>query len=150
VDATSVCGRLDFDGGVPEGDYRIVVNLEASKQTKTGKAASDSYRLQVDANGGHVQKWALTNGSERKKLASYASDNGNRSTRGVEVALGEIFEMRVPFELVGVQPGSKLRLRFALWRDDLPADSLPLEGWIELYALAEEELESNLYTYSAR
>ena len=43
VDATSVCGRLDFDGGVPEGDYRIVVNLEASKRSKIGKAASDSY-----------------------------------------------------------------------------------------------------------
>ena len=64
------------------------------------------------------------------------------------MALGEIFEMRVPFDLLGVQPGSKVRLRFALWRDDLPADSLPLEGWIELYAAAEEELESNLYTYS--
>jgi hypothetical protein len=125
------------------------VNLEANKPTKTGKAASDSYRLQVDANGTHVQKWALSNGSERKKLASYASDNGNRSTKGVEVALGEIFEMRVPFEVLGVRQGSKLRLRFALWRDDLPADSLPLEGWIELHAVAEEELESNLYTYSA-
>jgi len=49
-----------------------------------------------------------------------------------------------------VREGTKLRLRFALWREDLPADSLPLEGWIELYAVEEEELESNLYTYQAR
>jgi hypothetical protein len=27
-------------------------------------------------------------------------------------------------------------------------DSLPLEGWIDLYALAEEELETNLYSVS--
>ena len=98
----------------------------------------------------HVHKWALTNGSERKKLASYSANNGGRSSNGVEVALGDIFEMRVPFELLGVQLASKLRLRFALWRDDLPADSLPLEGWIELYAITESELESNLYTFSAR
>ena len=49
----------------------------------------------------------------------------------------------------GVEQSDKLRLRFAVWRDDLPVDSLPLEGWIELHAIAEEELESNLYTYSA-
>ncbi len=145
VDAVSVCGRLDFDGGVPQGDYRIVVNLEASKQ-----AGCDSFRLQVDANGTRVQKWTLTNGDARRKLASYSADNGNRSTNGVEVALGEIFEMRVPFELLGVEQGSKLRLRFALWCDDLPLDSLPLEGWIELHAVEEQELEGNLYTYSPR
>jgi alpha-amylase/alpha-mannosidase (GH57 family) len=150
VDAASVCGRLDFDGGLPEGDYRIVVNLEVSKPMTAGKAQSDSYRLQVEASGARVQSWLMTNGDERRKLASFTANNGNRSTNGVEVALAEIFEMRVPFELLGIQQGSKLRLRFALWRDDLPADSLPLEGWIELFAAAEEELESNLYTYSAR
>jgi len=150
VDATSVCGRLDFDGGIPESDYRIVVNLEVTKPSTAGKARSDSYRLQVEATGARVQSWVMTNGDERRQLASFAANNGNLSTNGVEVALAEIFEMRVPFELLGIQRGSKLRLRFALWRDDLPADSLPLEGWIELYAIAEEELESNLYTYSAR
>ena len=150
VDAVSVCGRLDFDNGLPQGDYRIVVNLEASKPTTTGKAGSDSFRLQVEATGAYVHKWALTNGDERKKLASYSAGNGNHGTHGVEVALGEIFEMRVPYELLGVREGTKLRLRFALWREDLPADSLPLEGWIELYAVAEEELESNLYTYQER
>ncbi len=150
VDEGSVCGRLDFGGGLPEGDYRIVVNLEVSKPSGVGKSASDSYRLQLQATGAQVQSWALTNGDERRKLASYAANNGNRSANGVEIALGNVFEMRVPFELIGARQGSKLRLRFALWQDDLPSDSLPLEGWIELHALAEEELESNLYTYSPR
>jgi alpha-amylase/alpha-mannosidase (GH57 family) len=149
VDATSVCGRLDFDSGLPEDEYRIVVNIEASTTDAGGQAPSNSFRLQVEANGTHVQRWMLTNGDERKKLASFTANNGNRSTNGVEVALAEIFEMRVPFELMGVERGSKLRLRFALWRDELPADSLPLEGWIELHAVAEEELESKLYTYPA-
>jgi hypothetical protein len=27
-------------------------------------------------------------------------------------------------------------------------DSLPLEGWIDLHAVAEEELETNLYSFS--
>jgi hypothetical protein len=58
--------------------------------------------------------------------------------------------MRVPFDLIGVQHGSRIRLRFAIWRDQLPADSLPVEGWIDLYALAEEEIADNLYTHMPR
>jgi hypothetical protein len=27
-------------------------------------------------------------------------------------------------------------------------DALPLEGWIDLHALPEEELETNLYSFS--
>jgi hypothetical protein len=35
---------------------------------------------------------------------------------------------------------SKLRLRFSLWQNRLPVDSLPLEGWIELQVVSEGEL----------
>jgi len=33
-----------------------------------------------------------------------------------------------------------LRLRFSLWQNRLPVDALPLEGWIELRLLSEDEL----------
>ncbi len=36
-----------------------------------------SYRLTVDAQGRELQKWTLTNGEERHKLANFSSDNGN-------------------------------------------------------------------------
>jgi hypothetical protein len=35
---------------------------------------------------------------------------------------------------------TKLRLRFSLWQNNLPVDALPLEGWIELQLLPEQEL----------
>ena len=35
---------------------------------------------------------------------------------------------------------SKLRLRFSLWQNRLPVDSLPLEGWIELQMVSEGDL----------
>ncbi len=44
--------------------------------------------------------------------------------------------MRVPFELIKAEEGSRIRLRFAIWREHLPVDSLPLEGWIDLHAVA--------------
>ena len=147
LDADSVSGRLDFHRGMPDGPYQVVVNFEVRRDGKDRNSPVDSYRLVVDAQGQNLLKWVLSNGDERNKLASYAANNGNTGTRGVEVAIGEIFEMRVPFEVIGVEQGSRIRLRFAVWRDQLPADSLPVEGWIDLYALAEEEIEDNLYTY---
>jgi|HubBroStandDraft_6_1064221.scaffolds.fasta_scaffold05825_3 alpha-amylase/alpha-mannosidase (GH57 family) len=147
VDADSFSGRLDFHNGMPEGPYQIIVNLDVGRDGKDRNSPVDSYRLVADAVGQNLLKWVLSNGDERNKLASYATNNGNTGTRGVEVAISEIFEMRIPFEVIGAQYGSRIRSRFAVWRDQLPADSLPVEGWIDLYALAEEELESSLHTY---
>jgi alpha-amylase/alpha-mannosidase (GH57 family) len=148
LDADSVSGRLDFHHDIPEDAYRLVINLEVWRQKGNMKAAPDSYRLTVDAQGRNVQRWVLTNGAERNRLASFSADDRNSSTNGVEVALEKIFEMRVPFDLIGAQPGSRIRLRFAIWREHLPVDSLPLEGWIDLHALTEQELETNLYSFS--
>jgi hypothetical protein len=41
---------------------------------------------------------------------------------------------------VAVGATNELRLRFSLWQNRLPVDSLPLEGWIELQVLSEGEL----------
>ena len=110
-------------------------------------APVDSFRLVVEAQGPTLLTWVLSNSDERNKLASYAANNGNSGTHGAEVAIGEIFEMRVPFELIGARYGSHIRLRIAIWRDQLPADSLPVEGWIDLDALSEAELETSLHIY---
>jgi len=34
----------------------------------------------------------------------------------------------------------RLRLRFSLWQNHLPVDALPVEGWMELELLTEEDL----------
>jgi hypothetical protein len=40
-------------------------------------------------------------------------------------------------------PGTgRLRLRFSLWLNRLPADALPPEGWIELQLLSEAEMDA--------
>ncbi len=148
LDTEAVSGRLDFYHGVPEGAYRLVVNFEVWNSEGNQKSAPNSYRLTVDAQGRELQRWTLTNGEERHRLANFSSDNGNTETHGVEVALNQIFEMRVPFELIKAQEGSRIRLRFAIWREHLPVDALPLEGWIDLHAVAEEELATNLYSFS--
>jgi len=34
----------------------------------------------------------------------------------------------------------RLRLRFSLWQNHLPVDALPVEGWMDLELLTEEDL----------
>jgi hypothetical protein len=36
----------------------------------------------------------------------------------------------------------RLRIRVSLWQNRLPVDALPLEGWLELPLLSEEELHA--------
>ena len=148
LDADSLSGRLDFYAGLPQEPYQIVVNIEVSRDAKDRSAPVDSYRLVVDAQGQNILRWVLSNGSERNILARYPGNNGNGGTAEVEVAIAEIFEMRLPFHIVGAQSGSRIRLRFTLWRNQLPADSLPVEGWIDLFALADYEIADNIYTYT--
>ena len=148
LNSESFSGRLDFNQAIPEGPYQIIVNLEVMSDTKDRSSSVVSYRLVVEALGPRILSWVLTNGDERNVLASYGPDNGDRGSNGVEVAIADIFEMRIPFEIVGAQTGGRIRLRFSVWRDQLPADSLPLEGWIDLYALEESEIESTLFAYS--
>jgi hypothetical protein len=150
LDEASVSGRLDFHQGIPEGPYQIIINLEVRSAARERDSAVNSFRLVVDASGNNLLKWVLTNGDERHILASSAGNSGGTGTQGVEVALHEILEVRVPFDLIAAEHGSHVRMRFALWRDRLPADSLPLEGWIDLHALSGEELESNLFAYTPR
>jgi hypothetical protein len=149
LDADSVSGRLDFQHSVPEGAYRLTVGFEVRRDGDDRKSPIESYRLTVDAQGPTLQKWVLSNGEERHILGSFSCNNGNSGTNGIEVALREVFEFRIPFDLLGAQQGSRIRLRFAIWREHLPVDSLPLEGWIDLFAVSEEELENNLYSFSA-
>ncbi len=73
----------------------------------------------------------------------------------VRIALARNFEFRLPLAWLLAAPldlekvrgprssdilTTRLRLRFSLWKDRLPVDALPVEGWIELELLTEDDL----------
>ena len=51
--------------------YRLVVNFEVWRRQASSKAAPDSYRLSVDAQGPKLQRWVLTNGEERHQAGNF-------------------------------------------------------------------------------
>jgi alpha-amylase/alpha-mannosidase (GH57 family) len=137
IDEKSVYGRIDFAEPISEGEFEIVVNLEswAEKSIQPRRAL----RLNVEVQQGRISSWKV-------------SDNGDApATESSAIALMRNFEFKLPLSMLYPLPResaldssdpatSKLRLRFSIWQNRLPVDALPVEGWMELQLLPEEEL----------
>ena len=104
-------------------------------------------RLDATIAGGKMQSWQVTAPDEEQPLARQG-----RFTDQAAVAFARNFEFKLPLSWLLAGPvtspspaspaATRVRLRFSLWQDRLPVDALPLEGWIELQLLNEEDLAS--------
>jgi alpha-amylase/alpha-mannosidase (GH57 family) len=139
IDETQVYGRLDFVGSVPDGDFQVVVNLKHQAVSDPEQAL----RLQAAVEGRKIVSWDVAAPDKPAALAS-----SNRSAAGCVVVLKRNFEFKLPLAWLGVEgvskapAGSHVRVRFSYWQNNLPVDALPLEGWIDLALLSEDDLAS--------
>jgi alpha-amylase/alpha-mannosidase (GH57 family) len=149
IDEASVYGRLDFLGKPPATDFDLVVNLESWAADE--KRPRRTLRVDVRVEAGETPSWKVSSPDEEKPMAT-----SERPFEEVKIALLRNFEFKLPLAWLLAKPvasantGAKattpvttlLRLRFSLWQNRLPVDSLPLEGWIELRLLSEEDLRA--------
>ncbi|HUM05009.1 MAG TPA: glycoside hydrolase family 57 protein [Terriglobales bacterium] len=150
IDEQFVYGRLDFAGRVPEAAFELIVNLEA--RSKPGTPVRRELRLDAVVETGRLQSWKLADPKEGRELATSTGPG-----QEIRVALVRNFEFRVPLAWLQAAPvevdkirgpkalgdvTTRVRLRFSLWQNRLPVDALPVEGWIELEMLREEDLAS--------
>ena len=153
IDEENVYGRLDFVGGVPAGQFELVVHMDAQSQGARG--LKQMLRLDVRVKEREVQGWTLSKEDEESK--STVLDE-RQIPEDVKVVVKRNFEFKIPLEVLleaepltardrkpGLLPSSKLRLRFSFWQNRLPVDALPLEGWIQLQLLSERELAAAAY-----
>ncbi len=138
IDESNVYGRLDFvDGKVPDIDFELVVNLEswvADSPENDGSRHRRVLRLDVTVQKGQIQDWRVT--ADENQLLATSQESNPVAT----LALAKNFEFKLPLDWLQAESAVQLRLRFSLWRQGLPVDALPLEGWIELQLVSEEEL----------
>jgi alpha-amylase/alpha-mannosidase (GH57 family) len=138
IDETNVYGRMDFAEQLSQGDFEIVVNLEswADNAARPRRAL----RLNAEVANAKISSWKISENGDTFQLNSDAA-----------VAVAKNFEFKLPLSLLYALPresaaaeaspaATKLRLRFSLWQNRLPVDALPVEGWMELLLLPEEEL----------
>ena len=153
IDSTHLYGRLDFSGKVPDEEFEVVVNVESWATTE--QRPRRSVRIEAVAKERRLQNWKMEDGSPEKVLAS-----SSHVDEHAKLALLRNFEFKLPLMWLLATPAntppelkserkvdvassaatSKIRLRFSLWQNRLPVDSLPLEGWIELQVVSEGEL----------
>jgi len=160
IDDHYVYGRLDFLGKVPEAAFELVVNLESwANQTTQPRRG---LRLDVAIAKHQIHSWKVTEAKEGELGKGTGAKAGEpakaaAAENSVRVALARNFEFRLPLTWLLAAPldlskvrgpqGSealttKLRLRFSLWKNRLPVDALPMEGWIELELLTDEDLQA--------
>jgi hypothetical protein len=60
-------------------------------------------------------------------------------------AVGRVLELQISLDEFDVRIGDTLNLAFSLWRDKLPIDALPEEGWIEVRVVTEQEMSKVLH-----
>ena len=163
IDSTFVYGRLDFAGPVPDMEFDLVVNLES---WANGEARPRrTLRLDAKVQDRKLTEWKV-DGLEESSSATSEVTSGISATQSGELAKAALirnFEFRLPLSsllaapgsspetagerkpgAVAIAPTSRLRLRFSLWQNRLPVDALPVEGWIDLQLVSEEELHSGM------
>jgi alpha-amylase/alpha-mannosidase (GH57 family) len=148
IDETNVYGRLDFVGKPPEMDFDLVVNLES--WAADAQRPRRALRVDVRVEAGKISSWQVSSPDDEGPLAK-----SERTSEEVKIALLRNFEFKLPLAWLLAKPVAStvsadgkgttpvavlLRLRFSLWQNRLPVDALPLEGWIELRLLSEEDL----------
>ena len=149
IDSTHLYGRLDFKDKVPEADFELVVNVESWARDE--QRPRRTLRVEASVHECRLKEWKIENGGEGNALASSTQPDEH-----VKLALLRNFEFKLPLAWLlavpadaptgrkagatGIPATSKLRLRFSLWENRLPVDSLPMEGWIELQVVSEGDL----------
>ncbi len=152
IDETNVYGRLDFVDQVPEDAFDLVVNIES--WAAQGQRPRRALRLDASVQRRAIQSWRVSQPEENKSVSS-----SDQPSRDIRLVLARNFEFKLPLSWLMASPVSsmttvgkatspvttRLRLRFSLWQHNLPVDALPLEGWIELQLLPEEELAAIIF-----
>jgi alpha-amylase/alpha-mannosidase (GH57 family) len=149
IDETHVYGRLDFVGKPPELNFDLVVNLES--WAVDAQRPRRAVRVDVRVEAGNASSWRVSSPDEEIPLAT-----SEHPSEEMKIALQRTFEFKMPLAWLMAKPvasaavatggnattpvATLLRLRFSLWQNRLPVDALPLEGWIELRLLSEEDL----------
>ncbi len=138
VNEENLFGRIDFASGIPSGDLEFIVQFEVENGRRS------SYTLTVPIRAQYITGWQLRCESPKKQVIAHSV----AKPQGVEVGLEKIFEFGVPLRLLGAEQGSKVKIRFTLWREGLPIDGLPVEGSMMVQVADEDTLAGNVYTVS--
>jgi len=142
IDEEHFYGRLDFIGDRLVGDYEIALNIE--NLAKAGKDSDRSARVEIKIANSSLARFRVAEGNWIRKNGGGngvpGSEEATERDAGLIVTLNKMLRLQMKLSFLNANQGDMLRLRFSIWRDRLPIDALPDEGWIEVPIITEDEL----------
>ena len=139
IDEKNLFARLDFAAQLPKENSTLTLHMGLHD----GNKEVANLCLEAAVSEGKLVGWKL-----RKETGEAAVASASQP-RGAAVALGRILEVKLPMALLGAKEGFIFHLRFVLYRDRLPLDALPEEGWLEVSVAPEDALSEIAYAAEA-
>jgi alpha-amylase/alpha-mannosidase (GH57 family) len=103
---------------------QVFVRLDL-QQSWPGALAGLEVRVSLEGSGWDVEFHALLTSDGAELLE-------NHPTRArVRCSYRRIFELAVDLGSLGMSPEGPLRIQTSVWRDGLPLDAVPAQGWLE-------------------
>jgi alpha-amylase/alpha-mannosidase (GH57 family) len=132
IDGRNFFFRLDPSGEL-NGDHTIETRIEVLP-------ASAEHPRKVS-----VVRFGVTSGSlSGSELVSHAAgQNGTgaaQQNRDLKASFEKVLRAKMSLASLGASLGDTLLLRFTVFREQLPIDSLPAQGWMEVPIIAEEQM----------
>jgi len=110
--------------GSDEATLYVRLDLD---QPGPGALAGTEIRMAMEGGGQDMQLSAVLT-STGVVLAAGA---GTQANGAVRAAYGRTFELALNLEAAGFEADELFRMQLSVWRDGLPLDAIPAQGWIE-------------------
>lgn len=133
IDGRNFFFRLDLAGKL-NGDHTLETRIEVLPAIVDEKRKTFVARFLVSSH---------TLISADLVVQSESSENGSRASgpgRELKASFEKVLRAKLALSVLGAKLGDTLLLRFSIFRDQLPVDSLPTQGWMELPIIAEEQM----------
>jgi alpha-amylase/alpha-mannosidase (GH57 family) len=124
--------RLDFASDLI-GDHTLEVRIEVLPASI--EQSRKAYLARFQLSGRRLVASELLQPSHPDNNGA-----GSSSSQNLESSFERVLRARLPLSLLGARKGDTLLFRVTLFREQLPLDSLPAQGWMELAILAEEQM----------
>jgi hypothetical protein len=102
-------------------------------------------RLTVQSLDGTLKNYvtlAFSPAAARPTEIKLAAPPEEQSSHAVECGLGRVLEVRISLKAMGIAAGSGLRFQLSLWRNSLPIDAVPVQGWLTMRTTNPAEMSS--------
>jgi alpha-amylase/alpha-mannosidase (GH57 family) len=124
--------RLDFATEL-HGDYALEVRIEVLPSSVEHSRKASIARFLLSGRSLVEGKLLLPTPGENDGAGFFQG-------KKIEASFERLLRARIPLSALGAQEGDTLLLRSTLFREQLPIDSLPSQGWVEMPVIAEEQM----------